>query len=144
MEQKCFWLGWLVTLATTGLLLLWLLPLAPFTTPGMPANEAVIVFFPVMFLRWLILAILLYYSTLQWCTRLSLTTQWSVVSVVAVLLLHGVLGVINLGILKLWLSVSENKTHMTEIICVMIYFGLPLSVLGLCTVMRWVATHHSR
>ncbi len=144
MEQKCFWIGWLVTLATTGLLLLWSLPLAPFTTPGMPANEAVIVFFPVMFLRWLTLAVLLYYSTLQWCTRLSLSTQWSVVSVVAVLLLYGVLGVINLGILNLWLSVSENKTRMTEIIYVMVYFGLPLSVLGFCTMMRWVSMHRFR
>jgi hypothetical protein len=144
MEQKCFWLGGLVTLATTGLLLLWSLPLAPFTTPGMPANEAAIIFFPVMFLRWVALATLLYYSTLQWCTRLSLSPPWSVGLVAAVLLLHGVLGVINLGVLNLWLSVSESKTRMTEIICVVFYFGLPLSVLGFCTAMRWVSLHHSR
>lgn len=97
-----------------------------------------------MFLRWLTLAILLYYSTLQWCTRLSLSTQWSVISVVAVLLLHVVLGVINLGILNLWLSVSENKTRLTEIVCVVLYFGLPLGVLGLCTMMRWVSMHQPR
>lgn len=144
MEQKCFWLGWLVTLATTGLLLLWSLPLAPFTTPGMQSNEAVIVFFPVMLLRWVTLATLLYYSTLQWCTRLSLSTPWSVVSVVAVLLLHMVLGVINLGILNLWLSVSESKTRTTEMVCVVLYFGLPLAVMVLCTVMRFGSMHQSR
>lgn len=97
MEQKCFWISWLMTLATTGLLLLWSLPLAPFTTPGTPANEAVIIFFPVMLLRWSTLVILLYWTTLQGCTRLSLSTQWSVIGVIAVLLLHVILGIINLG-----------------------------------------------
>ncbi|UBF30789.1 hypothetical protein K9N68_39745 (plasmid) [Kovacikia minuta CCNUW1] len=144
MEQKCFWVGWLVTLATTGLLLLWSLPLAPFATPGMLANEAVIVFFPVMLLRWIALATLLYWSTLQWCTRLSFSTQWCVVSIIAVLLLHLVLGVINLGILNLWLSVLASKTRTTEIVCVVIYFGLPLAVLGICTVGRFLSLPQSR
>ena len=139
MEQKCFWISWLGTLVTTGLLLLWSLPLAPFTTPGMRANEAVVVFFPVMLVRWFALATLLYWSTLQWCTRLALTTRWSVVSIIAVLLLHVVLGAINLGVLNLWLSASESKTRTAEVVCVVIYFGLPLAVLGLCTGVRLLA-----
>ncbi len=97
-----------------------------------------------MLLRWVTLATLLYWSTLQWCTGLSLSTRWSVVSVIAVLLLHGVLGAINLGILNLWLSVSESKTRATEIVCVVLYFGIPLSVLVLCTVIRLVSMHQSR
>lgn len=144
MEQKCFWIGWFVTLATTGLLLLWSLPLAPFATPGIQANEAAIVFFPVMLLRWVTLAILLYQSTLQWCTQFSLSKQWSIISVVAVLLLHMVLGVINLGILNLWLSETESKTRTTEIVCVVLYFGIPLSVLVFCTVLRLVSMQQSR
>lgn len=144
MEQKCFWINWLVTLTTTCLLLLWSLPFAPFTAPGMRANEAVIVFFPVMLLRWVALATLLYQNTVQWCTRLSLSMQWSVVFVVAVLFLHVVLGCFNLGILNLWLSESESKTRTTEIICVLFYFGLPLLVLVFCTVMRWVAMSQSQ
>gem|GEM_PF-3084369 len=86
MEQKCFWINWLVTLTNIGLLLLWSLPLAPFTTPGMRANEAVIVFFPVLFVRWLALATLLYQNTVLWSVRLQLNAQWSAVSNVAVLL----------------------------------------------------------
>lgn len=144
MEQKCFWIGWFTTLATTGLLLLWSLPLSPFTTPGMRANEAAIVFFPVMLLRWVTLATLLYRVTLQRCTQLSFSMQWSVVIIVAVLLLHVVLGVINLGILNLWLSVSESKTRMTEIVCVVLYFGIPLSVLMLCTAIRLMSMHQPR
>jgi hypothetical protein len=48
MEQKCFWLSWLVTLTTAGLLLLWSLPLAPFATSGLCANEAALISSPVM------------------------------------------------------------------------------------------------
>lgn len=50
------------------------------------------------------------------------------VSVIAVLLLHVALGLINFGVLNLRLSVSESKTHTTEIVCVVIYFGLPLRI----------------
>ncbi len=144
METKCFWISWLVTLAATVLLLLWSLPFAPFTTPGMRANEAVIVFFPVMLVRWLALATLLYQSTLQWLVRFQISTRWSVVSAIAVLLLHGVLGVVNLGVLNLWLSVSESKTRAVELVCVVIYFGLPLSVLALCTAARFLSMQQSR
>jgi hypothetical protein len=49
------------------------------------------------------------------------------------------LGAINLGVLNLWLSVSESKTRTTEVVCVVIYFGLPLAVLGLCTGVRLLA-----
>ncbi|GEM_PF-2627852 len=55
-----------------------------------------------------------------------------------------ILGVINLSVINLWLSVSKSKTRTVEIVCVVVYFGLPLSVLALCTAVQFVFMHHSR
>ncbi len=140
MESKCFWSNWLVTLGTTGLLFVWSLPLSPFSTPGMRANEAVIIFLPLMLLRWLALAILLWQSALQWAPRLRLSSHWGIGMAILVLVLHLVLGSVNLGVMNLWLSVAETKTRAVEIMCVVVYFGLPLLALALCTALRVAAT----
>ena len=137
MEPKCFWASWLVTLAATALLLVWSWPLSPFTTPGIRANEAVIIFLPVMLIRWLTLAALLWQTTFQWANRAQLSPQWSLGASLVILLLHVILGIINLGIMNFWLSVTEEKTRAVEIVCVAIYFGLPLSVLAIGSVLQW-------
>ena len=78
MEQVFFWGCWFATLGTTALLLFWSLPLSPFTHPGITANEAVIIFLPVMVIRWLALAAALILIVIVWGQRLNLATRWIV------------------------------------------------------------------
>jgi len=103
MEQVLFWSCWFATLGTTALLLLWSLPLSSFTHPGITANEAVIIFLPIMVIRWLALAAALILVVIVWGQRLNLATRWIVGLAIVVLALHFVLGIINLGVMNVWL-----------------------------------------
>ncbi|MEI2582692.1 hypothetical protein [Scytonema sp. PRP1] len=129
MEQVLFWGCWFATLGTTALLLLWSLPLSPFTHPGITANEAVIIFLAVMVIRWLALAAALILVVIVWGQRLNLATRWIVGLAIAVLALHFVLGIINLGVMNVWLSIDHTKTRATNAIYAGIYFGLPTLLL---------------
>ena len=129
MEQVFFWSCWFATLGTTALLLLWSLPLSPFTHPGITANEAVIIFLPIMVIRWLALAAALMLVVILWGQRLNLATRWIVGLAIAVLALHFVLGIINLGVMNVWMSIDDTKTRTTNAIYAGVYFGLPTLLL---------------
>ncbi len=129
MEQVFFWGCWFATLGTTALLLFWSLPLSPFTHPGITANEAVIIFLPIMVIRWLALAAALILVVIFWGQRLNLATRWIVGLVIVVLALHFVLGLINLGVMNVWLSIDDTKTRATNAIYAGIYFVMPTLLL---------------
>ncbi len=125
-KQTLFWGCWFASLATTALLFFWSLPLSPFKHPGINANEAVIIFFPVMALRWLTLATTLVLVVIAWGRRLNFATHWIVILTIVILALHFLLGVINIGIMNTWLSVEPIKTRATNAFYAAIYFGLPI------------------
>ncbi|MBH8563855.1 hypothetical protein I8748_16935 [Nostoc sp. CENA67] len=125
MKQAFFWSSWFTTLGTTGLLFLWSLPLSPFTHPGSTANEAAIIFFPVMGLRWLAIASTITLVVMAWGRQLNLATGSVIGLTILVLALHLVLGLINIGIMNVWLSVEPIKTRTTNTVYAGIYFGLP-------------------
>ncbi|BAZ52275.1 hypothetical protein JMG10_40430 [Nostoc ellipsosporum NOK] len=126
MKQALFWGSWFTTLGTTGLLFLWSLPLSPFTYPGTTANEAAIIFFPVMGLRWLSIASTLIIVVMAWGRRLNLATSSVIGLTILVLALHLILGLVNIGIMNVWLSVEPMKTRTTNAVYAGIYFGLPM------------------
>jgi hypothetical protein len=126
IKQTLFWGCWFTSLATTALLFFWSLPLSPFKHPGINANEAVIIFFPIMGIRWLALATTLALVVIVWGRRLNLATHWIVILTILVLALHFLLGVVNIGIMNAWLSVEPIKTRATNAIYAAIYFGLPM------------------
>ncbi|MEH1970884.1 MULTISPECIES: hypothetical protein [unclassified Nostoc] len=126
MKQAFFWGCWFTTLGTTGLLFLWSLPLSPFSHPGITANEAAIIFFPVMGLRWLAVASTLALVVIAWGQHLNLATGSVIGLTILVLALHLVFGLINIGIMNVWLSVEPIKTRATNAVYAVIYFGLPI------------------
>jgi hypothetical protein len=129
MEQILFWVSWLASLGITILLVFWSLPLSPFTHPGTTANEAAIVFLIVMVMRWGALAIALALVIIAWGRRLNLAIHWIIGLSIVVLVLHFILGIINLGVMNAWLSVDETKTRATNTIYAAIYFALPTLML---------------
>ncbi|MBC1241592.1 hypothetical protein [Nostoc sp. 2RC] len=126
MNQALFWGSWFVSLGSTALLFFWSLPLSPFTHPGMKANEAVIIFFPVAGIRWLGLASTLFLLAITWGQYLNLEAVYAISLLIFVLVLHLFFGVINIAIMNLWLSVEPIKTRTTSAIYAGIYFGLPM------------------
>lgn len=129
MEKVLFFCCWFATLGTTALLLFWSLPLSPFTHPGITANEAVIIFFPIMLMRWLALAAALILIVIAWGRRLNMAMRWIVSLSIVVLALHFVLGVINIGVMNAWMSIDHTKTRATNAVYAAIYFGLPTLLL---------------
>ncbi|WP_341529549.1 hypothetical protein WKK05_09695 [Nostoc sp. UHCC 0302] len=126
MKEALFWGCWFTSLGTTALLFLWSLPLSPFTHPGITANEAAIIFFPVMGLRWLTLGITLALVAINWGRHLNLVIGSVIGLTILVLALHLVLGIINIAIVNAWLSVEPIKTRANNAIYAGIYFGLPM------------------
>ncbi|WP_445633157.1 TspO protein [Nostoc sp. DSM 114161] len=126
MNQAFFWGSWFTSLASTALLFFWSLPMSPFTHPGMKANEAAIIFFPVAGIRWLGLASTLFLVANAWGQYLNLQPVSAISLTIFVLVLHFILGVINIAIMNLWLSVEPIKTRTTNAIYAGIYFGLPI------------------
>ncbi|MDZ8104127.1 MAG: hypothetical protein RM338_00680 [Nostoc sp. DedQUE12a] len=126
MNQAFFWGSWFTSLASTALLFFWSLPMSPFTHPGMKANEAAIIFFPVAGIRWLGLASTLFLVAIAWGQYLNLQPVSAISLTIFVLVLHFILGVINIAIMNLWLSVEPIKTRTTNAIYAGIYFGLPM------------------
>ncbi|MEH2066808.1 MAG: hypothetical protein V7K47_01305 [Nostoc sp.] len=126
MKQVFFWGCWFISLGSTALLFFWSLPMSPFTHPGITANEAVIIFFPVMAIRWLALACTLFLLVIAWGQYLNLATGSMIALVILVLALHFILGIINIAIMNVWLSVEPIKTRATSAVYAGIYFGLPM------------------
>jgi len=60
---------------------------------------------------------------------LNLATRWIVGLAIAVLALHFVLGIINLGVMNVWMSIDHTKTRTTNAVYAGIYFGLPTLLL---------------
>ncbi len=141
MNQAFFWGSWFTSLASTALLFFWSLPMSPFTHPGMKANEAAIIFFPVMGIRWLGLASTLFLVAIAWGQYLY-SEAISIISLaIFVLGLHFILGVINIVIMNLWLSVEPIKTRTTNAIYAVIYFGLPMFCLLFVALLMLKITH---
>jgi hypothetical protein len=126
MRETFFWGGWFTALATTTLLFLWSLSFSPFKHPGQTANEAAIIFFPVMILRWLAIACTIALVAIAWAQQMNLATYSLIGLMIAVLALHLILGLINIAIMNAWLSVEPVRTRSTNAIYVGIYFGLPV------------------
>lgn len=141
MKQAFFWGSWFTTLGTTALLLLWSLPLSPFTHPGTTANEAAIIFFPVMGLRWLAIASAVTLVIIFWGQRLNLATSSVIGLIVLALALHLIFGLINLGIMNVWLSVEPIKTRTNNAVYAGIYFGLPIFWILLTAYLMLRLTH---
>ncbi|MDF5714270.1 MAG: hypothetical protein PUP93_10345 [Rhizonema sp. NSF051] len=129
MEQILFWSCWLASLGITALLLFWSLPLSPFTHPGITPNEAVIIFLLVMVMRWLALAVVLMQVAIIWGRRLNLATRWIVGLTIVVVALHFLLGIVNLGVLNVWMSIDHTKTRANNAVYAGIYFSLPTLLL---------------
>ncbi|MDZ8026084.1 MAG: hypothetical protein RMX97_15530 [Nostoc sp. DedQUE11] len=126
MNQAFFWGSWFTSLASTALLFFWSLPMSPFTHPGMKANEAAIIFFPVTGIRWLALASTLFLLVIAWGQYLNLEVVSVISLIIFVLCLHFILGIINVAIMNVWLSVEPIKTRTNNAVYAGIYFGLPI------------------
>lgn len=126
--QVCFWLAWFGAGLATVLLFVWGLELAPFKTGGR-ANEAAIVFFPVMIARWVALAACLGIGGWMVMRKWTRGIGWGIGVIVALLAVHLVLGLINLGVANAWMSVEPEKTEGTMWGLVAVYFGLPVAAM---------------
>ncbi|WP_414571744.1 hypothetical protein [Nostoc sp. CCY 9925] len=126
MKQALFCGCWFTSLGTTALLFFWSLPISPFTHPGTTANEAAIIFFPVMGIRWLALASTLFLLVIAWGQYLNLEVVSVISLIIFVLGLHFILGIINVAIMNVWLSVEPIKTRTNNAVYAGIYFGLPI------------------
>jgi hypothetical protein len=82
-----------------------------------------------MVMRWGALAIALALVIIAWGRRLNLAIHWIIGLSIVVLVLHFILGIINLGVMNAWLSVDETKTRATNTIYAAIYFALPTLML---------------
>ncbi|MFN6515014.1 MAG: hypothetical protein RMY29_010990 [Nostoc sp. CreGUA01] len=141
MNQAFFWGSWFTSLVSTALLFFWSLPMSPFTHPGMKANEAAIIFFPVMGIRWLALASTLFLAAIAWGQYLYSEAISIIYLAIFVLVLHFVFGLINVVIMNLWLSVEPIKTRTTNAIYAVIYFGLPMFCLLFVAALMLKITH---
>ncbi|MBO3460679.1 hypothetical protein G7B40_025750 [Aetokthonos hydrillicola Thurmond2011] len=141
MENLLFWASWLVSLGITALLVFWSLPLSPFTHPGTTANEAAIIFLLVMVIRWGALATALALAIIAWWRRLDLVIHWIIGLSIGALVLHFLLGIINLGVMNAWLSVDQNKTRAINTVYAVIYFAVPTLVLLLTASLKLSVTH---
>lgn len=126
MREYLFWGAWFTALATTGLLFLWSLSFSPFQHPGQTANEAAIIFFPIMILRWLAIGCTIALVAIAWAQQMNLATYSLIGLMIAVVALHLILGLINVAVMNAWLSVEPVRTRSTNAIYVGIYFGLPI------------------
>ncbi|MEW6497441.1 MAG: hypothetical protein AB1589_33810 [Cyanobacteriota bacterium] len=144
MQQVLFWSCWFASLGTTALLLFWSLSLSPFAYPGTTPNEAIIIFFPVMLIRWLALAVALRLVVLAWKRYLNLAQRWVVGLTIVVLALHFLFGIVNLGAMNVWLSTDDTKTRSTNAVYAGIYFGLPTLFLLLTAALMLTAARSRR
>lgn len=93
-----------------------------------------------MVIRWLALTAALILVVIVWGQRLNLATRWIVGLAIAVLALYFMLGLINLGVMNVWLSVDHTKTWGTNAVYAEIYFSLPTLLLLLTAPLMLSAT----
>jgi hypothetical protein len=113
---------WVLAGLFTVLLFYWAQELPPFNPAGR-ASEGAIIFFPVMLIRWGLLAVCL--GIVTWLLARGLGGWWKAGLLGAVLAVHGVLGVVNVMVLNAWFSVTVEKTAAVEKALVATFFGLP-------------------
>jgi hypothetical protein len=121
-----FWIAWAGAALATVLLLVWSWELAPFSWPGMRANEGAIVFFPVMAVRWTALAACLSIGAWVLIRKWLGGVGWGIGVMSGLLVVHLVLGLVNVGVMNAWLSVEPEKTRGTMWGLVAVFFGLPV------------------
>ena len=124
-----FWLGWVFALLLTALLLVWHWPLYPFSDPGIRLNEAAILFLLVMAVRWVVIAGLFVAAGVLVAARLRAATwAWAALPV-ALVLAHGVIGLVNLGVWNTWVSAGADHSPGRDKFLAAAYFAIPAAVL---------------
>ena len=92
-------------------------------------NEAGVIFLFLMFLRWCVVAGLVVVVGLFLAIRFGTPTWVRVVVPMALVAIHGVIGLVNLGIWNGWVSAGTDSPPGTAWTLAIAYFAIPLVVL---------------
>jgi hypothetical protein len=126
-----------LSIGMTGLLFLGHRPLAPLSNPGVNANEAAVILLMGMAVRWIMLAVAVVLAA--WLTVLR--RNWGIGPGIGLaagaLVAHLALGLANLWVWNLWVSVIYDKTPAQLWMCVAAFFGIPILVT--CAIGLWTA-----
>ena len=129
MARFFFWSGWVVAWLITALLFLWHLPFYPFKVPGVDPNEAAAVFLVVMFVRWVLIAVLIVWLAVLWTARRGSAVWVRVLAAFVCLAAHAAAGGANAVVWNSWVSQVHQLSAGAAWFLVGLYYGIPVVML---------------